>query len=60
MSSETICFPQLNHTNYTEWALCMEAILTCGGFWDLITGYEKLVEDLDGSDTEAFRKREAQ
>ena len=60
MSSETIRFPQLNHTNYAEWALRMEAILTRGGFWDLITGDEKLAEDSDGSDTKAFRKREAQ
>ena len=58
--SETVHFPQLNHTNYAEWALRMEAILICGGFWDLITGDEKLAED--GSDilAKAFRKREAQ
>jgi gag-polypeptide of LTR copia-type len=56
--SETVRFPQLNHTNYAEWALRMEAILIRGGFWDLITGDEKLAED--GSDTKAFRKREAQ
>ena len=55
---ETVRFPQLNHTNYTEWALRMEAILIRGGFWDLITGDEKLAAD--GSDSKAFRKREAQ
>ena len=58
--SETVRFPQLNHTNYAEWALRMEAILIRGGFWDLITGDEILAEN--GSDTlaKAFRKREAQ
>ena len=35
----------------------MEAILICSGFWDLITGDEKL----EGADDEkAFRRREAQ
>jgi len=56
-------FPHLNHTNYTEWALRMEAILIRGGFWDLITGDEKLAEDPEvesESDVKAFRKREAQ
>ena len=30
--TESIRFPQLNHTNYAEWALRMEAILIRGGF----------------------------
>jgi hypothetical protein len=55
--SETVRFPQLSHTNYAEWALRMEAILVRGGFWDLITGDEKLAEN---GDAKAFRKREAQ
>ena len=38
MTTESVRFPQLNHMNYAEWALHMEAILICGGFWDLITG----------------------
>jgi hypothetical protein len=60
-SGETIRFPQLNHTNYTEWALCMEAILICGGFWDLVTGDEELdVDDESGAKGKLFRKREAQ
>jgi hypothetical protein len=60
-SGETIHFPQLNHTNYSEWALRMEAILIRGGFWDLITGDEKLAEG-EQSETKikAFTKREAQ
>ena len=55
--SETVRFPQLNHTtNYAEWALRMEAILICGGFWDLVTGDE----NLEGADDEkVFRRREA-
>ena len=55
--SKTVCFPQLNHTNYAEWALRMEAILIRIGFWDLVTGDEKL-EGAD--DKKAFRRREAQ
>ena len=58
--TETVRFPQLNHMNYAEWALCMEAILICGGFWDLITGDEKLADNGSDSDTKVFRKREAQ
>ena len=60
MTSETVRFPQLNHTNYAEWALRMEAILIRGGFWDLITGDEKLVEGADDEKEKEFRKREAQ
>jgi hypothetical protein len=39
----------------------MEAILICGGFWDLITGDKKLAEG-EQSETKikAFTKREAQ
>jgi hypothetical protein len=60
-SGESIRFPQLNHTNYAEWALRMEAILIRGGFWDLITGDEKLVEGESSVDkVKAFGKREAQ
>ena len=51
---------QLNHTNYTEWALHMEAILIHGGFWDLITGDEKLEDAADEKGERVFRKREAQ
>jgi hypothetical protein len=39
----------------------MEAILIRGGFWDLITGDEKLVEGESSVDkVKAFGKREAQ
>ena len=59
--TETIHFPQLNHTNYTKWALHTEAILICGGFWDLITGDEGLDgSKADEGSVKAFRKREAQ
>ena len=58
--TETVRFPQLNHTNYTEWALHMEAIFIRGGFWDIITGDEKVVDASDEKDMKAFRKREAQ
>jgi hypothetical protein len=60
-SGDTIRFPLLNHTNYAEWALRMEAILIRGGFWDLITGDEKLAEgELNEDRVKAFKKREAQ
>ena len=58
--SETVRFPQLNHTNYAKWALPMEAILIHGGFWDLITGDEKLAEGGSDDIAKVFRKREAQ
>ena len=57
MTTESVRFPQLNHTNYTEWALRMEAILIRGGFWDLITGDEKLEDAADEKGERAFRKR---
>lgn len=58
---ETVRFPQLNHTNYAEWSLRMEAILIRGGFWDLVTGDEKLAEgESNEGIVKAFRKREAQ
>ncbi|KAF8224301.1 hypothetical protein L208DRAFT_1312216 [Tricholoma matsutake] len=60
-SGKTIWFPLLNHTNYAEWALHMEAILIHGGFWDLIMGDEKLAEgELNEDRVKAFKKREAQ
>jgi hypothetical protein len=58
--TETVRFPQLNHTNYAEWALRMEAILIRGGFWDIITGDERLEKGADGEKEKAFRKRAAQ
>ena len=60
MTTESVRFPQLNHTNYAEWALHMEAILIRGGFWDLITGDEKLEDAADEKGEREFRKREAQ
>lgn len=59
MSSETVHFPQLNHTNYAEWALRMEAILIRGGFWDLITGDEVLDGKADENGVKEFKRREA-
>ena len=58
--TETVRFPQLNHTNYAEWALRMEAILIRGGFWDIISGDERLADDESETKVKAFRKREAQ
>ena len=56
MSSETVRFPQLNHTNYAEWSLRMEAILIRGGFWDLVTGDEKLKDEKDVEGVKVFRR----
>jgi len=59
--SESIWFPLLNHTNYLEWVLRMEAILVRSGFWDLVTGDEKLSGDKDDDKTvRDFQRRKAQ
>ena len=60
MSSESVQFPALNHMNYAEWVLQMEAVLIWGGFWDLVTGDEKLEEENDKRKKQAFKKRQAQ
>lgn len=61
MSSESIRFPSLNHTNYAEWVLRMEAILIRGGFWGLVTGNEALGKDeVDEKKKKAFAQRQAQ
>lgn len=60
MTSESIWFPSLNHTNYPEWVLQMEAILIRGGFWDLVTGDEELAEESDPKKIRAFQRRQAQ
>ena len=60
MTSESIQFPSLNHTNYLEWVLRMEAILIQGGFWDLVTGDEELAEESDLKKIWAFQRRQAQ
>ena len=57
MTGETVRFPQLNPTNYAEWALRMEAILICGGFWDLITGDEKLEDAADEKGERALDRK---
>ncbi|KAF8810677.1 hypothetical protein BYT27DRAFT_7221900 [Phlegmacium glaucopus] len=33
---ETMKFPLLNHTNYPEWSIQMEAILVWADYWDLL------------------------
>jgi hypothetical protein len=38
----------------------MEAILVRGGFWDLVTGDEKLAEESDTTKIRAFQRRQAQ
>ena len=40
-----IQFPSLNHTNYAEWVLQLEAILIQGSFWELIIGDEVWAEN---------------
>ena len=60
MSLESVRFPALNHTNYVEWVLRMEAVLIRGGFWDLVTGDEKLEEENDARKKQAFKKRQDQ
>ena len=59
-SGKTIHSPHLNHTNYAEWVLCMEAILVHSGFWDFITGDEKIEGEESEANVKLFRKREAQ
>lgn len=38
----------------------MEAVLIRGGFWDLVTGDEKLEEEYDEKKEQAFKRRQAQ
>jgi hypothetical protein len=61
MSSDSIRFPSLNHTNYAEWVLRMEAILIRGGFWELVIGGEVLdANEVDEKKKRAFAQRQAQ
>jgi len=58
--SETYKFPLLNHTNYAEWSIRMEAILVRADLWDLVTGDEVLEKDeMDEKKLRGFRKRQA-
>ena len=58
--SELRKFPLLNHTNYAEWSIRMEAILVRADLWDLITGDEVLEkEEKDPKKLKDFRKRQA-
>ena len=34
--STTTHFPNINNSNYAEWALWMEAVLVCAGLWSMI------------------------
>jgi gag-polypeptide of LTR copia-type len=53
-------FPRLNHMNYPEWSMQMEAVLVRADYWELITGDEALVEgETDQTKVKAFRKRQA-
>jgi hypothetical protein len=45
MSLESIQFPSLNHTNYAEWVLRMEAILIQGDLWELVIEDEVLAQN---------------
>ena len=58
--SETRKFPPLNHTNYAEWSIRMEAILVRVDLWDLVTGDEVLENnEKDPKKLRDFRKRQA-
>jgi hypothetical protein len=59
--SESVPIPSLNHSNYSEWAVRMEAILIKLGFWDLVLGDEKLDDrEADPKKLKAFQKRQAE
>lgn len=59
--SESIRIPRLNHSNYIEWAVRMEAILVKLGYWDLVIGDEKLADgETDPKKFKAFTKRQAE
>ena len=58
--SEIKRFPALNHGNYTEWSIRMEAVLVRADLWDLITGDEALKKDeSDEEKLKDFRRRQA-
>lgn len=57
---ETIQFTSLNHTNYADWAVRMQAILVRDGYWDIVSGNEKLASGADDEVAKAFRKKQAQ
>ncbi|KAG5352568.1 hypothetical protein C0989_001692 [Termitomyces sp. Mn162] len=45
--------------NYVNWAMCMEAVLLCQGYWDLFE--EKvLLEDNEGPEVKRIKKRMAE
>jgi hypothetical protein len=53
-------FPPLNHTNYAEWSVRMEAVLVRADLWDLVTGDEVLAADeKDPRKKKDFGKRQA-
>ena len=53
-------FLRLNHTNYPEWSMQMEAVLVRADYWELVTGDEALVEgEMDQTKVKAFCKRQA-
>jgi len=57
---ETLSFPRLNHTNYAEWSMRMEAVLVRADLWALVTGDEKMAAgEKDAEKIKDFRKRQA-
>ncbi|KAG5732822.1 hypothetical protein E4T56_gene2752 [Termitomyces sp. T112] len=55
----SICFPHLSHMNYVNWAMHMEAVLVCQGYWDLFE--EKvLLEEKEGLEVKRIKKRMAE
>lgn len=58
--TETVKFPRLNHANYPEWSVRMEAVLVRADYWDIVTGDDALVVgETDRTRVKAFRKRQA-
>ena len=57
---KTLSFPRLNHTNYAEWSMRMEAVLVCADLWALVTGDEKIsTDEKDAEKIKDFRKWQA-
>ena len=47
MTDTTVCFPNLNKSNYAEWSIQMEAILVWQGLWSMVK-IPILGEDAEG------------
>jgi len=57
---EILSFPRLNHINYTEWSIQMEAILVHANLWALVTSDKKVaVDEKDAEKIKDFQKQQA-